>query len=179
MTATMPKQTRTARLTKWIPKRWELWHSEAVLLSSAGMSNTDIAAKYDRTPQQISNILNTPQAAILRKQALDNLTKVAMGNMSERLEAITVKSVDRVQSLINNDKLFEESPFGVVDRAIKLLQGVGKLENEAKKGDIHNKINQAIILNASDSSDLLEGLRRDREVQQLHSGTEGGDVIHE
>ena len=153
--------------------------SEVVLLKSAGMSNTELAVKYSKTPEHISNVLNTPQAMLLRKQALDNLQEARMGNTSERLNAIANKSIERVHDVIMNDDLFRESPFGVVDRAISLLKGVGKLENEAKKGDIHNKIQNAVILSGDHSKELLEGLVREREAEQLHSGDLDGDVIHQ
>ena len=153
--------------------------SEVVLLKSAGMSNTELAVKYSKTPEHISNVLNTPQAMLLRKQALDRLQEDRMGNTSERLNAIANKSIERVHDVIMNDVLFKESPFGVVDRAISLLKGVGKLENEAKKGDIHNKIQNAVILSGDHSKELLEGLVREREAEQLHSGDLDGDVIHQ
>ncbi len=158
-----------ARMTKWAPKRWELWHTECVLLSSAGLSNEELSKKFGKSCQQISNILNTPQAAVLRKHALDNLMERQMGGINDRLEALAVKSLDRVHELIFDDRHFEESPLGVVDRAIKVLHGTKKLERESGEGVV-NKIDKALVLNTTESTELLESLTKAEKVKQLHEG---------
>ena len=166
-----------ARLTKWIPKKWELWHQQVVLLKSSGLSNIEIALLFKRTPQQISNILGSPQAAMVRKQVLEDCRKGAVEGISGRMEAIALKSVDRVEELIFDDGLFKESPFGVVDRCIKVLHGTGKMENEAKSSN--TRIQNAVILTAEHSSELLDGLIREEQVKALHSGNKTGNVVHE
>ncbi len=163
---------KKAKLTKWCPKRWELWHTECVLLSSTGMSNTELATKYRKTPQQISNILNTPQAAVLRKHALDGLMEKQLGNMSNKIEAIAVKSLDRVHELIFDDKHFKDSPFSVVDRAIKVLQGAGKMSKDSEGRNTVNKIDKALVLNTTESTELLESLTKAERAKELHSGNE-------
>lgn len=170
---------RPARLTKWVPKKWELYHQEIVLLATSGMSNEDIATKYGMTKQHVSNILGTPQAALLRKEILDRLQERAAQRIPERLEAIAVKAVDRIHDVINDDELAKSHPFQMVDRSVKLLQGTKKIDKE-RDGGGGVKVDRAIILSGSHSKELLEGLAKADEAKRLHEAVrEDANVVEE
>lgn len=62
------------------PKRLRPAHLDMVTLHLAGDSNTDIATKLGYTPQQVSNILNSPEVleilTALKDETLNTMTQV-------------------------------------------------------------------------------------------------------
>lgn len=167
--------SRLPQLTRWVPKTWEVWMTEVVMLSTNNVPNTDLAVKYNVTPQHISNIINTPQAALIRRQLLDALQERVSQTTAKRLESIATKTVERLDKLIHNDTKFEESPFAIIDRGLKVMEGIGKLQRRDAGGI---KVDKAIILSGQHSSELLEGMREAREVKKLHEA-EPAEIVYE
>lgn len=160
---------KSASLRKWIPKKWKPVYSEIVLLSCAGWKNTELAKKYDYTEVQISNILNTPQAALLRRRVLEDLQGRAIKSIPAKLEQIAQKTVDRLKTLLDDDEKFDESPFSVIDRGLKVLQGTGHLkrdEDDSRRGGVN--VRNAVILTKEHSDDLIDGLKRAKEAELLN-----------
>jgi len=151
---------------RWLPREWKPVYSEIVLLSCAGWKGTDLAEKYNYTEVHISNILRTPQAGLLRKRVLEELQGRALESIPAKLEQIAEKTVDRLRQVVNDDALFEKSPFGVIDRGLKVLTGVGHLKNEDQRGGMH--IKNAVVLTKEHSSDLIDGLKRAKEAKLLN-----------
>jgi len=151
------------RKPKWIPKKWHVRYDQMVLMQTLGNSNEEIANHFGCTPQQVSNICNTPQAAITRRLVLEKLQEKAIESIPKRMEVIAEKAVQRLHSVIHNDELFQVSPFAVVDRGVEVLKAVGIM-----KSDKGVNIEKAVILTAEQSSDLLDGLKVADRARQLN-----------
>lgn len=153
------------RFTRWLPKKWHPTYTEIVLLHCAGWSNKDLAARYGYTEVHISSIVCTPQAALLRRKVIESLQDKVMQSMPEKLEQVAAKTVDRLHQVINDDDIFERSPFSVIDRGMKVLSGLGYLKDSPAVN-----INKAVILTEQHSKDLIEGLRKAEEAKRLNPG---------
>lgn len=165
MTTTAPY--RPAVLERWKPKKWEPFHEQIVALSCMGRSNKEIAETFGYTPQHISNIINTPQAALVRRRILTNLQEKVDAGIPRRLGDLADKATQRVAQVLFDDNLFERSPFAVVDRSLAVLRGVGKLKtvSEMEGG---NKTNNTIIFTSEDAADIRAGLAKAREASERH-----------
>lgn len=157
-----------SKTKKWVPKKWEAQFDEWVVRSVMGESNLSIAKRANYTPQHICNILNTPQAKLLRRQLLDNLQKNLELRTEERLAHIQDRALTRITQVLDNDKMLEAAPLALVDRCIALLRGTGLLKPETASG-VNAK--NAIFLGGEQTTQLLAGLKAADEAKQLHSGT--------
>ena len=155
----------TATATRWEPKVWEVNYEEIVIASTIGLSNEELAKKFNFTPQHISNILQTPQAALTRRRILDELQKRALDSIPQRMTAIADKAVQRLHNLLHDDERYAQSPFAVVDRGLQVLKGVGVLREEKNM-----QVDKAIILTGEQSTDLLEGLVKANRAKDLNKG---------
>ncbi len=167
--------SRQACLTRWVPKTWDVWMTEVVMLSTRNVSNTDLATKYGVTPQHISNIINTPQAALIRREMLDALQERVSQTTARRLESIATKTVERLDRLIHDDDAFKESPFAIIDRGLKVMEGIGKLKKKDAGGV---NVEKAVILSGQHSKELLEGIKEAREVRKLYEA-EPAEIVYE
>lgn len=163
---------RVATFKRWIPKKWTPVYEEIVALSCAGKTNKELAEQFGYAEMHVSLILTSPQAAILRKQILDELHKRAIDGIPRRMEAIALKSVERLQALLNDDDKFEESPFQVVDRGLKVLLGTGHLKRDDVKQSPGMHVERAIIFSGEHTEDIKEALKLSEQAKQLHSGPE-------
>lgn len=107
---------------KWQPVRWQPLYEQFVMLSCLGVSNTDIAKRFDYTPQQVSNVLNTEKAREIQKFAVEHIRKNSMATTMQRIEMLSAKAADRIEAVLNNDELAEKSPFAIFDRSLALLR---------------------------------------------------------
>jgi len=130
-------------------------------------SNTELGVMFGFTPQHISNILSTPQASLVRRRALETLREKVDGGLPKRLSDLADKATQRVAQIMYDDAVFERSPFAVVDRALRVLAGVGRLRNaEEARGDTTNNV---LVLTGESANDIRDGLRKSREAHEKHS----------
>lgn len=147
---------RPARFVKWAPKRWEVMHQQIVALSTMGKSNTEIAEQFGYSPQQISNIINCPQASIERRNMINALQKGIEERIPKRLEQLADKAIQRIADVLYNDDLAERSPFAVADRGFVVLKGLGKLKDENSARNVN--IEKAVILAPELATQIADGL---------------------
>lgn len=158
---------RPAKLDRWRPKEWTPVYEQIVVLS-CGMnrSNVELGEMFGFTPQHISNILNTPEASLVRRRVLETLREKVDGGLPKRLSDLADKATQRVAQVMYDDAVFERSPFAVVDRALRVLAGVGRLRNaETPPGDTTNNI---LVLSGEAAQDIRDGLRKSREAREMH-----------
>ena len=148
---------------RWVPKRWSPVYDQVVLLSVAGRSNTEIAKIFEFTPQHVSNIITTPQAALIRAEVSRKLRERAADTIPEKLEAAAAKAAQRVKDVIEDDDLFERSPFAVVDRSLKVLQATGYIKGEQDRAPIRER---TLVIPAELALRMLEGMARIDEAQK-------------
>lgn len=158
------------KMNRWQPRQWNPKYDQIVLLSVLGIKNNiELAKDFGYSTQQISNILNCKQAIELRAQIHAKIVDDTEADLPRRLELIAHKSVERIESVINNPGLFESKPLEIVSLALKVLQGIGKFKGEH---DGVTNIKNAIFLGKKDVDDLREALAKSDEVKRLNAGKE-------
>lgn len=158
---------RGARITKkWEPKEWRPEYEAIVALSCTGLSNTALGERFGYGKQQISNILNTPMGVKLREIIVSNLRATNNKTLGSRLDNLKENALQRVESVMKDDKLFERAPLAVFDRSIAILKTTGVV-SEKNESSGNTYIQNAMILNGAESSTLKEGLKKADEVKKL------------
>jgi hypothetical protein len=172
-----PPHLKQGKVAKWVPKTWLPMYEEMVALSCAGRSNKTIAEQFDYTEQHISTILNCPKAKMVRREMLEFLRKSVESRMEERVRDLQDVALKRLTEVLTNDSLFSASPFAVVDRGLKVLQGTGVLRTEAVAGSggIHAK--NAIFIGSEAADTIREGLKAADEAKRLHAPKVKEEII--
>lgn len=155
---------RPARMKRWAPKKWEVMHQEIVALSVMGMSNIEIAKRYNYSAQQICNILNCPQAVLERRKMLTALEKGIEEKLPQRLEQLADKAIQRMAEVMYNDELAGRSPFAMFDRGVTILKGLGKMDG----GEGGNGANKGITMSEELGKRLIDGLFAAAKARELH-----------
>lgn len=156
---------RHGRINRWIPKRWEEYYNQIVILRALNLkSNTELAAIYKVSAQHVSNIINTPQAEELRERifniALDNTKKIS-------IEGMVNKALERVNAVLNNDEVFEKKTEFVTGVALKMI--AHKMDKKEGSGNINVHAGQAIIFSSADGAAMREALRKSKEADMINA----------
>lgn len=155
---------KTSRFRNWQPKTWQPVYEQMVALSAIGLSNVSIAERFGYTKEHVSNVLSTQQAKTILAMIVLNLRKNVERSIPMQLEEIAHKAVERIQSVMNDDDLFEKSPFAVIDRGIAVLKGTSHLKSENSSG---LNIDKAVVLNKESAEAIVRSLEQSREAQRL------------
>lgn len=166
----------TLKQNAWVPKKWRPEYDRVVAYSVVGKANTWIAEQLGFTPEHVSSILNTPQGLELASKLQAKLRENIELNIPETLGELAVLATKRLKSLLENDAIFEKSPFAVVDRGLDVLKGLKHLQGggNGAPGQTTN-IGTAVIVTPGQRSDILDGLQRIADIKKLHAGTGNGD----
>lgn len=174
---------RQATIKKWVPKVWKPVYEQIVALDCMNVPHTDLAIQFDYTKQMISMIVNTPQAKILRRKMLDLLARKNEDFQVKRFEAASSKAMQRINDFMDDDSLYEDNPFAVVEKSLKLLQAKGILKSGNgvfKEGDthIHGNVTVKKVSQLAENAmiEIKDGLRLIKETDALHENMEAIDV---
>lgn len=157
------------RMTKWQPKTWKPVYDEIVLLSVLNVPNKEIAKRKGLHEIHVSNILTSDVAKQRKAEIAERMQEKTLRSIEAKMETAAENAADRVVTLMKEDRFFDAAPFKTVDRALKVLQGVGKLKKDVESGI---NVKNAVILVSSEAKDLIDGLKEAAEVRALHSGVE-------
>lgn len=159
---------RRARITKprWNPKEWHPIYEEVVLLDCMGLKRSEIASRMGFTEAHITNILKTEQAAVVRKLVIARINGKVQHTIEQRLENVTLKAMQRVEDVMNDDKLAEKNPLGIFDRAITVLRSTKKIQPEDSGG---THINKALIVSEHQFDRLMKGTALADEAKRLNA----------
>lgn len=166
---------RGPRLTlPWKPKEWRPEYERVVALSCMGKSNTEVALLTNFTSQHVSNILNLDEAAVFRKQVLDKMRERSMMDIPEQMERLKGNIVKRLNEAMTDDVLFQDSPFALLDRGIRVLEGSKVLDKggAVTNVQVNNQNNSTMVLPTESANTLIEGLRKADEVKRVHAPSE-------
>ena len=171
-----PKKDRVLKFKKWVPKKWRPEYERVVALSAAGKSNKQIGEIVGFTKEHVSNILNLPQAEALMDRIIAAMNQRTVVDIPNELQYIAQKTVSRLKSAIDNDKLFEESPFALIDRGMKVVEGLRHLQGGGNGAPTQApNVNNGTVINfnvpVAKADDLIAGLQKANEVKQIHAGT--------
>lgn len=163
---------RTAKFTRYKPKRWHPEFDLIILASFTGEKNEEIGKRFGYTKEHISNILCSEEAEKVRQKLRSNIDKELELSVNTRMKAISDTALKRVEDFISNDDLARSSPFMFVDRAFRAAQLSG-ISNEGKNGSKVevNVLNQTQNNVGNEVIDRMAlALERSNEVSLLHSG---------
>lgn len=173
------KPTKFKKIRKWQPNEWEGEYEKIVFESCMGASNTDLAVKYNFTPQHISNIINTEEAREIKRQYVAAVRQGSLDLMETQYGEIVSRSVLNIHTVLHRDDLTQNHPFSQFDRSISALKGLGKLQEEAKAGVINQtniQNNNTMIITSDDESKIIAGLNKLEQIKLLHSGVNGDSI---
>lgn len=165
---------RGARITKkWVPKEWRPEYEAITALSCTGLSNEALGKRFGYGKQQISNILNTPQAKKLREIIVERLRNSNNNTITDRVANIRDVAFKRVEAVLADDKQFAKTPLAIFDRSLAVLKstGVAKTDGigEHPVQSVTN-IKNAMIVSHQAASLINEGLAKSEEAKRLNSG---------
>lgn len=164
---------RRKRLKAWKPKRWRPEYERIVALSCLGWSNKMIAAELGFSKEHISVILNLDESETVRVMVLSRMREKTVESLPEKLEKIAQKTVERLETAMNDDELFEKSPFALIDRGMDVLKGLNHLRGGGNGSSSGLTVNvgaggQAMVLSGQQADSLTEALNKANEVRMLH-----------
>lgn len=106
------------------PVTWKPLYDAIILhLVMFGGKKKDIASRFGVTPQTVSNIINCEQGKIQIRAAQERVRETMIRSIPQRMGDIAEKAVSRMEEFINDDTLYEKSPFAVIDRGMRFMQG--------------------------------------------------------
>lgn len=161
------KGTKNGQFRAWQPVRWHPHYDIIVARAFNGESNIVIAADYKITPVQVSNILNSELGRCKIYEYARKQKTAIVHSIDERVTKLAEKAYDRIEKVINNEELFNNNPFSVFDRSLKVLQTVG---SKTPFGTIDSSASHT--LNIQNNNTLLvalkNGLDQLEEVKKIH-----------
>lgn len=149
---------------KWVPKKWKPIYEEIVLRSAAGSSNEEIAVSLGYTTQQISNILNTPQAKEVLAGIGSRVREKFQESFGERIENLTLTALTNMEVVLKDETVREVAPLQMFDRSLSYLKAAGKLQGDSPKGNTTN-----IVIGVDVQKNLLTGLQKANRVQEIYT----------
>jgi hypothetical protein len=172
------KPTKFKKIRKWQPNEWEGEYEKITFESCMGVSNTDLAQKYNLTPQHISNILNTEQAREIKRQYVLAIRQGSLDLMEKQFGEITTKAVDNMHNILHRDDLTLNHPFSQFNASVTALKSLGKLQEDSKPGTVNNTQinNTTMIVTSEQESKIIAGLDKLEQIKQLHSGVNGDNI---
>lgn len=158
-----------ASVRLWQPTKWHPYYDGIVALHVEGATNIFIAAQYNITKEQVSNILNTEEGKRKISELQTAKSAIIHNSLSSRHNRLVEKAFERVEAVLQSDELADTSPFAVFDRALSYLR------HTAKEGDLINPEKDAPRTVNVTNNFLVEvkaGLEKIREVAVLHGETD-------
>lgn len=146
---------------RWVPLEWDPIYDQMIALSITGMTNAVVGLRLGYTAQQVSNILNTPEAKLIKQRFSEHIKKNTEISLSD-LKNIATK---RLADVLTNDDLAEAAPFRMFDAAAKLLSGVGALSDGSDK-----VITNVINIPSEHVDRLAAAFAKSDEARRLNAG---------
>jgi hypothetical protein len=166
METTAPKK---GKLGKWVPKKWKADYDRVVGYHVVGKENKEIAVILGFTPEHVSTILNTPQAQELKAKLEASLREKMLTNIPETLEYVARKTADLMKKVVDNDQLFEKSPFAVIGMGMDVMKGLNHLKGGGNGAGPIN-VERAIIVSGESAAGLVAGFDKANEARRLNAG---------
>jgi len=159
---------------------WKPIHTSIVLDSCQGMSNCQLAEKYNYAETTISNILRTKKAKTIRDGIERNILANGVEALPEAIKQTKILAFHRVRQFLQNDTYAEKSPFAFFDKSIKALEVLDRLDNPSpvvsnNPGSVTN-VQMNIFESPEKMEELTAGLNRALEVSQQYSMLTSGSV---
>lgn len=166
------EEKKAPKLTKWVAKKWQPEYERMVAYSAMGWSNKKIAETLKYTPEHVSNVLNLPQAKELKDKILAKLRERTLEDVPSILKKVAQKTAERLETILNDDDLFEKSPFAVIDRGLDVMKGIGHLKgggNGSGGGGVQNQQNNFFNIPPALLDQLNGGMAAANKARQINA----------
>lgn len=170
------EKPRRGKLKKWNPKKWKADYDRVVAYHVTGKKNVEIATILGMTPVHVSNILNLERAQQLKAKLEQMLRERMETNIPDTLEYVARKTTERIKQMIDNDDLFEKSPFAVIDRGMDILKGLNHLKGGGNGASPIN-VERAIIVSGDNAAALASGFDKADEARRINAGKPPGTEV--
>ena len=168
---------------KWVPKEWRPEYEIIVLLSCTGLPNEEVGRRTGYGKQQVSNILNTPQARKVRELVIVQLRDRGKEGLQTRLDTMADKAMSHIERVLDIPSENFKNPLAIFDRSVTFLKAVGKVKGDENSphtiiNNTNNTIDKAMmVLSPDQTKQLADGLKKANEVHVIHDGTIGHNKL--
>lgn len=175
-----------AKLTKWKPKVWRPEYERAVAMSAMGVSNKEIARCLSFTPEFISMILCLEESKLRMQEFTSRLKEQNNIDVIEVGTKVLGKTLQRLSDMLDNEDKFQESPFSIIDRGLRVGEAIMKRggigDGDGNGRSVNVQINTGngstptnVTVTRETDISLLDALRKSSLVKQLP--VETGQVV--
>lgn len=131
---------------------WSIIHEQIVALHIAGKLNKEIALIVDRTPERVSQVLNSDRAKEIIQRVRLNMRERMREEIETRLVVLAEESVGRLEETVEAEFLLGSKAKEHQDSvAIQVLKGTGFLskdfsaDGETKRPPLNNQQAERLI----------------------------------
>lgn len=163
--------------TRYKPKRWHPEFNLVVIDSIKGMSNVEIGKKYGYTPQHVSNILCTEQAAELKESIGKGIQNHFKASFADEANDLGRQAFEHIKDFVKDDlNLKTKSPFAFVDKMMKVAVMTNTLSSNEKNSNNsnvtinQNNIEKAIVISSEAANNLKDAILESRELDAISIG---------
>lgn len=157
----LPKLTK-----KWDPKEWRPEYDRVVGWSFLGASNVEVARKVGLTKEHVSNILTSDKGKEVMKILMAKQRETTEKTIVERLNDVAEKFTKRLEVFVDDDELYTKSPFAVIDRGLRVLEGTRNLKDKSTPDFAQQ--NNFFNIPPELQQTLIAGLEKANKVKELH-----------
>lgn len=177
---------RGAKITKkWNPKDWKPIYEAMVALCTIGKrTQREVALEFGYTEAWLSQIMNSEKGKEVQRELIRNTRDRTVGDVASRLRDIQELALQRMETVIRDDKIAERSPLAIFDRSALFLKNTGVIKDSHSapvptQGNVTNitQHNNTLIVSGKSADSLRAGLKKANEVQQLHSEPIVGSLV--
>lgn len=167
-----PKGTmRPPTLEIRYPIRWKDIYDSFLYDSIRGMSNREIAKKYEYTAVQVGNVLNSPigkeKIAELKKKLIE-FTADEEKSIEEREKALKEKTLRAMEQFVDNDTIAIAAPIQFIDKVIKIAN-IGRV-SPGNTTNIQVNNQKSLVISGDMAANVTKALEISKELGLLSSG---------
>lgn len=153
--------------TKRTSRNWWPVYETMVALHCTGLTSKEISERLNYHDASVRMVFRMPQAKTLIKKFVEALQKRTMEDLPEKILSAKSLAYSRIHETLSTDALQEKSPFAMAQLSISFLKGIGSLESGGVKVETNHN---TMVLDSSQSNELISALKEANEVRRLHSG---------
>lgn len=141
----------------WNPKKWKPEY-ELICHLAATKSNTALAELFGYTPQQISNILNCQRGLDARAKIAAGIRQQGIASMGERISSLQSIALQRLEEVLTNDNIANQSPLKMFDKASRFLSDSNGLGNSTPVGHGRGPVPSILNVNVNNTNNVVMAL---------------------
>lgn len=147
-------------------KNWKPRHENVVILHLNGWGNDEIAKHLRITPVRVAQILQDPQAMILKAAVMKRVRENLSGDITDRLLELTELSVEKIAETLEATFVLGTDPKKHQDNvALQIVKGKGFLSGAEVPAETRDPQIPVSLLER-----FTAAMEKSNEAKRLHSG---------